>query len=288
MGLGRDLFATRSDGSEFPVEIGLTPLDSDDGRFVVATVSDLTKRKRVEREMQESHEHLLRLNEELSGFSYSVSHDLKSPLASIVGLIDLAQRDAEEGDLEAVRETLNRMRERGKHLGELVDDILSLARSDVESTGPERVNLHERVRTVFGSLESFAQQRGVDLVNEVPQELSLLTQRIRLTQVLENLVSNAIKYSCDRNGPPQTRVCATTSAAGVEFRVADNGLGIPDDCRGEVFGMFQRFHSDHCDGNGLGLALVKKHVEAMGGSIEFQSSTDGTTFVVTIPTHAAS
>jgi len=283
MGFGRDLYARRRDGSEFPVEVGLTPLDSDDGRFVVATVSDLTERKRAEDEMQESHRHLLRLNEELSGFSYSVSHDLKSPLASIIGLIDLAHQDAEQGDLESVKETLGQIRERGSHLGELVDDILNLARSDIESNRSERLNLHAIVRDVFASLEPFAEQRQVDLINEVPQDLSLLSQKIRLTQILENLVSNAVKYSCDHNGPRQARVYATTSAAEIEFGVADNGLGIPDEYREQVFGMFQRFHSDHCDGSGLGLSLVRKHVEAIGGSIEFESSSEGTTFMVSIP-----
>lgn len=283
MGEERSLAARRRDGTEFPVEIGLTPLDAHDGRFVVATVVDITQRRETEEEIRTKNAELSRLNGELTTFSYSVSHDLKAPLVSIQGLSDLVMEDIESGDSGAALESMGRIRNEARHLSEMIENVLALTKADHLSNDAEEIPLRGFVGGIVESLEPLAEQRGVELKNEIDEELVVVTQLTRLWQVLENLVSNGIKYSDPERDARTVCIRAAGVEGAAELSVEDNGLGIPAECHDQVFGMFRRFHGERGDGSGLGLALTKKHVDLLGGDITFTSSQAGTRFVVSVP-----
>ena len=283
MGTGRDLFARRKDGSEFPVQIGLTPLHSHDRRFIVSTVNDITARKSVEAEIRAKNQELSRLNEELLSFAYSVSHDLKAPLLSIRGLADIAKEDLASANPDEARASLTLINDEAKGLAELIERVLDLAKSDHTEDSRTEVDLGDAVAQVLVMLEPLARQQGVRLASKVDSGMVVVTQPDRLQQVLENLVANGIKYSDSSKDERFVEISAEREESGVEVLVQDNGIGIPADCHDRVFGMFRRFHGQRADGSGLGLALVKKHVERLCGEIDFESSPSGTCFRVRLP-----
>ncbi len=283
MGRGRDLFARRKGGDEFPVEIGLTPLDSHDGHYTVATVIDITERKRVEREIHLKNELLSSLNDELTNFAYGVSHDLKAPLASIRGLADAAIEDLDGAKPSEAGESLARIQREAEHLGNVVESVLSVAAADHVQQIKTAVSLANLIGEVLDTLQPFAAQSSVRLVSRARSDLHATADPGRLRQVLENLISNGIKYCDHAKDERYVEVSTDRADSRVVLTVSDNGLGIPTDCHSQVFGMFKRFHSGGLGGSGLGLALVKKHVDRMGGEIGFSSSSDGTRFRVLLP-----
>lgn len=276
MGVGRDLFARRKDGSQFPVEIGLRPFTGPDGVFVISSIVDITERVK-------DRQRLMSRNEELQQFSYRTSHDLKAPLISMRGLAEFILEDATEGNIAEVTKNAEKIITLSDKLKSLLEDILSLTKADYIEEPVTEVSIADVISTARLKFQGLSRNPNFEIREVLAHSKPLKSQGLLITQILDNLLSNAIKYG-DLKKEIQI-VCVRTYSDDHHFyiQVEDNGLGIPADKQSEVFGMFKRFHRENTDGSGLGLYLVKKLVQKLNGSITFESSPEKTVFFITLP-----
>jgi PAS domain S-box-containing protein len=253
MGADIDLYALRADGSEFPVDIALSPVRIGDHVEVMAAIRDISTRKWREEELREREQRLQRQNERLDEFASVVSHDLQNLLTAASAGAELTRRTDDLSHLEQVDNALDRMET-------LVEDLLTLAREGqtVEDLEPvDLASVATEAWTTIETAEATLELEGADV--------ELLADEGRLKQVLENLFHNAVQHGARdvtvRVGVDDGRVF-----------VADDGPGIPVDKRDEVFDYG---FSTREEGNGYGLAIVRSIVEAHGWEIIATESGDG-------------
>jgi PAS domain S-box-containing protein len=273
MGVGRDLFGRRKDGTEFPVEVGLTPIRAREGLMVLSVIVDISQRKRAERLKDE--------------FVATVSHELRTPLTSISGSLGLlAGRWASELPESAAR-LLTIAHTNSQRLVRLVNDILDIEK--IES-GHVVFNLSKiAVRSlVEGSIEDnrgFAASYGVQVrFDAASADVDVNVDPDRLAQVVTNLLSNAIKFS---PADGEVLIAVERNENNVRITVRDHGSGIPDDFKLHIFEKFAQADATNTrkkGGTGLGLSIVKQIVERLGGKVGFEDATGGgTTFYVDLP-----
>lgn len=278
MGSGRVLHGVGKAGNLLPVEVALDPKEIGGERCVVVSVFDLRVRLRTEERIRSQADQLRRSNSDLLQFAYSASHDLKAPLASIRGLLDICRLDLDDGETGEVRGHLDRCLELTDRLKDRVENLLDLARAEGQGGERTRVRLAELVGAVWRAVGA----EGAQLDSRVDDDLWLWTERVRLESVLENLIVNAIRY-LHRDRPVRIAVDAERSGEAVVLSIADNGIGIPDGDQAGIFSLFRRARNTRGSGAGMGLSLVQLHVAHLGGRIALRSSPDGTTFTITLP-----
>lgn len=233
--------------------------------------TDITERKKTERE-------LLQTNQELDTFFYKASHDLKGPLASIMGIVNLARL---ENSTSETPRYLDMIESSTKRLDTTLLDLIELARTRKGVSKMNRVNLSILVDEVLYSLKHMAGFEVVSMTNEVDKKFEVYSDQLLLQSILQNLVHNAINYRSSLE--PSVRIRASRQSQAVEIAVSDNGKGIPEEIKNKVFEMFYRGHPDS-SGSGLGLFIVKNAVDKLNGQISFDSKVDqGTTFTVKLP-----
>lgn len=264
-----------ADGRELTVLTTASPLRDDSGAVVqlVSMEQDLSELEEIRQALEQRDRLLSELedkNAELERFTYTVSHDLKSPLITIRGFIGRLRRDLETGRTERSAHRMERIDAAADRMERLLDDLLQLSRVGRIAGPPERVPLDELVAEVRGQLGGLVLDRAGALESEGPLP-AVYGDRTRLREVLQNLVENGLKYG---STPPRVTVSARIDGSCVRLEVCDDGPGIPPEYRERVFGLFERLEPDG-EGTGIGLALVKRIVEVHGGQVGVASGPAG-------------
>ena len=223
---------------------------------------------------------LLIANEELGQFSYRTSHDLKAPLVTVKCIARAIVEDVIDEDYEEVKINASKIEIHVVRLENLVIDILNLAKADLEIQSSEYVKVKDVVLEIQEKLEGIYTDNNVKIETDFNHSHDLFISKIRFTQVLENLISNAIKYSDKEKEECYVKITTSTEDKIFLVQVEDNGLGIPLEYQNRVFKMFERFHQNVSTGSGLGMYIVKKHLDKMEAKVGFTSSSEGTKFEI--------
>jgi two-component system, LuxR family, sensor kinase FixL len=272
-------------------EARLTPSAAD---RVIAIIRDVTRRKCAEAdrealiaELERKNVELEAKNTELERFTYTVSHDLRSPLVTILGFLGFAEKALAEGDPEGARRDLGRVRSAATRMEHLLRDLLELSRIGRVAAPPQEVSVEDLAREVVGLLDGPIRKRGV----EVRIEDGLPTvygDPLRIREVLQNLVENATVFTASQPCPLVTIGSRGRDEKGhVVLFVRDNGIGVEPAHHERVFRLFEKLEP-HGEGTGVGLAIARRIVEVHGGRIwvESEGRGRGATFCFTLPERA--
>lgn len=307
MGSGLDLWARRADGTEFAVDINLSPFNGESGPGVICVIRDVSDRKAVEeqvrllnlsleqrtRELATTNTQLENRNREVekanrqkSNFLATMSHELRTPLNTMIGFSDLLAEETAGPLNQKQRRFVRHVKESSRHLLALVDDILDLSKIEAGhlELKHERFSLNTAAAEVIAAVRPLAAAKEIDLETEFPEEISIFADNLRIKQVLYNLLTNAIKFTPEKGS---VRLITESERAFVRLSVIDTGIGIPHE---EHESIFEAFHQvpptavcSH-EGTGLGLSITKHLIEQHRGRISVESEHGkGSRFHVTLP-----
>ena len=255
--------------------VSINKISEHENKFFVY-INDVTNKKIIE-------QRLLTANTELEEFAYRTSHDLRSPVISSIGLLDVARKGLKNQDVTKVEQCLDLAQKSLKKLEILIRDILSLTEAKNGMESNQEIDLDLMIQDAFDSIN---QLQGFDKINcriNLHHTQPLISDKKRVNMILENLLSNAVKYHDPNQEHSYISIESKYEDNHFVLSVSDNGLGIPASQKENLFKMFNRFHPKVAFGSGLGLYLMKKSAEVIGGDVQFVEQPIGTQFQLIIP-----
>jgi len=270
-------------GNSFTAELNAVLVRDEEGnpKSILSIARNITQRKNAEAEREALIRQLESKNTELERFAYTVSHDLKSPLITILGFLRLLEKEIEVRNMEEVKNYLERISNAAGRMQHLLDKILELARSGRMVQHREKILFNKIVEDALAMVSGQIREHTIQV--EIAEKLPVCYgERIRLIEVMENLLDNAVKFMGD-NPDPKITIGVRDDSDETVFFVRDNGRGIEEDKHEKIFELFQKY--DTSAGAGAGLAIVKRIIEAHGGKIWVESDgrNQGSTFCFTLP-----
>ncbi|MEO7988968.1 MAG: PAS domain S-box protein [Chryseolinea sp.] len=287
-----ELTALRRNGSEFPVELSISALKTNDILTFCGFVTDITERKKAEEAIQTFNQKLEQMvidrtaelevsNKELESFSYSVSHDLRAPLRSIHGYVNILYEDYGTMMNDEGKRVIQTILRNGQRMGQLIDDLLAFSRLGRKELTKSHISMHDLAENVIDEHKrSAANGQVVFTLHPIPPARG---DNATLRQVWVNLISNAVKYSKGKE-KPTVEIGAIEEHQHITYYVKDNGAGFDMEYYNKLFGVFQRLHSmNEFEGTGVGLAIVQRIISKHGGKIwALAKVNEGATFYFTL------
>ena len=263
------------------VHVALEAFKVGDGLGVIA--SDITRQKQVEGQLKKTLEELKQRNQELDEYTYTVSHELKTPLIAIQGFSAILYKKCKNKLNKNMAQYLNRITQASERLERMVSDLLKLSRSGRKTGKLKKVDINSVVETSLRHFESLIKEKHID-VKRAPEFPTITCDRLRIIEVFDNLIANAIRFAGSQE-KPKIKIGWNKLKKFYRFWVEDNGLGIIDEDKKNIFKVFvQGSLVSSEDGTGVGLSIAKKVIESHGGKIWVKSEPGaGATFYFTIP-----
>jgi len=276
-----EIEVSRKDGSTFWALITVSLINEEDGGIIIdGAMRDVTESKKYRERLEQQNSELKHLNRELDQFVYSVSHDLRAPIASSLGLIELAEM---EDSVEGLKDYCRLQGKSLKKLDVLIGDIIDYSRNNRQGVTQETFNVEKMINSIFEQYNYLPESNKISKFVQIEGNKLVTTDKRRVQMVLRNLISNALNYSAFWKEDQYTKVLVQVTKEMLHIQVADNGVGISPEHLNKVFGMFFRAYPEK-KGSGLGLYIVKEAVEKLNGQVGVESRLgEGTSFTVKIP-----
>lgn len=252
------------------------------GNFIriYGVIQDITERKVTEERVLQSNDKLKKINRELDRFVYSASHDLRAPLTSIIGLINLSRM---EDVPPVILEYLGLMKKSADKLDNFIQDLTNFSRNSRTEIKHECIDFQEMVDTIFEQHKFMDEDKQVELHSKIDQTADFYSDGNRLQVMFSNIISNAVKYNNSRADQALVEIEIAVDAERAKVRISDNGIGIGEEHLDRIFEMFYRATNER-QGSGLGLYIVKETIEKLNGEVEVSSEQGvGTAFTFIIP-----
>lgn len=271
-------------GNLFWMRTRMYPVYNTDKKLIGVTVltENITERKKVEEALTRNNAELQKTNTELDRFVYSTSHDLRAPLKSMLGLINIIKGKIDDSN-ELQQECISMLNKSVVKLDNFIEDILDYSRNSRLEVSKDAINFKELIHEITANHKFIEETKRSLLQVEIQQDGTFISDKRRIAVILNNLISNAIKYSKPSIENSFIKIIVTCTDEKALITVADNGIGIAESEKDKIFEMFYRA-TISSTGSGLGLYILKESLEKLGGKINLESQLNiGTTFHIEIP-----